>query len=156
MVRMVSTALLAVALIVPAAAVGQTPEDEAQTHLANARKLAGMQFITTEETQCSEIPRTDPYGEPDKDDRVTPTRVFDNVYYVGTRTLGTWVVATGDSLVLIDAMHTKWVKSTLLDGMKKLKLDPSKVAYVIVTQGIGKDYGGAKYFQDTYGSQVVM
>ncbi len=112
--------------------------------------------LPTEELQCNELGADDPYAVTDKEDRVTPTKVFDNLYFVGTRSSGTWVVKTSAGIILINAMHSKWVNSTLLPGLKKLNLDPADVKYVIVTQGEGDHFGGAKYFQDKYGSQVIM
>jgi len=134
----------------------QTPFDEAKEHLAKARALAGREFLTTEELQCSELSSSDPYAVTDKEDRVTPTKVFDNLYYIGTKSVGSWAVKTSQGIILINALHTKWVSSTLLPGLKKLGLNPDDVKYVIVTQGEGDHFGGAKYFQDKNGAQVIM
>ena len=147
-------ALLLASLAAPLAA--QTPLDEAKAHLAKARSLAGMQFLTTEEIQCNELGGGDPYAGYEKEDRVTPAKVFDNLYYIGTKGVGSWVVKSSSGIILINAMHTGWVNSTLLPGFKKLGLNPADVVYVIVTQGEGDHFGGAKYFQDKYDAQVVM
>jgi glyoxylase-like metal-dependent hydrolase (beta-lactamase superfamily II) len=146
--------LLLASLAAPLAA--QTPLDEAKAHLAKARSLAGMQFLPTEEIQCNELGSGDPYAGNEKEDRVTPTKVFDNLYYIGTKGVGSWVVKSSSGIILINAMHTAWVNSTLLPGFKKLGLNPADVVYVIVTQGEGDHFGGAKYFQDKYDAQVVM
>lgn len=134
----------------------QSPADEAQAHLTKARARAGMQFLTTEEVQCRELGLEDPYQQASKSDKATPTQVFDNVYYVGTKTLGAWAVKTSDGIILINAMHTKGVESVLLPGLHKLGLDPAQVKYVIVTHADGDSYGGAKYFQDKNAAQVIM
>lgn len=133
----------------------QSPADEAQAHLEKARKLAGMEFLPTEEVQCRELGSEDPY-RPAKEKDVSPTRVFDNLYYVGTTSVGTWVVRTSAGLILVNAMHTEAVKSVILPGLKKLGLDPADVKYIIVTQADADHYGGAKYFQDKYATQVIM
>jgi glyoxylase-like metal-dependent hydrolase (beta-lactamase superfamily II) len=134
----------------------QSPTEEAQGHLAKARSLAGMQFLATEEVQCRELGLEDPYLQASKDEKATPTQVFDNVYYIGTRTLGAWAVKTSDGIILINAMHTKDVESVLIPGLHKLGLDPAQVKYVVVTHADGDSYGGAKYFQDKYVAQVIM
>lgn len=134
----------------------QSPADEAQTHLTKARSLAGMQFLTTEEVQCRELGLEDPYQPAGKEEKATPTQVFDNVFYVGTKTLGAWVIKTSDGIFLVNAMHTKDVESVVVAGMHKLGLDPAQVKYVIVTHADGDSYGGAKYFQDKYSAQVIM
>jgi metallo-beta-lactamase class B len=134
----------------------QSPADEAQAHLVKARALAGMDFITTEEVQCRELGLEDPYRQTTKEDKATPTQVFDNLFYIGTKTLGAWAIKTSDGIVLVNAMHTKDVESILVPGMHKLGLDPAQVKYVVVTHADGDSYGGAKYFQDKYVAQVIM
>ena len=144
--------LLAATVPLPA----QSPAEEAQLHLTKARTLAGTDFLPTEELLCNELPGASPFDVAEKEDRVTPTKVFDNLYSVGTRSVGTWAVKTSQGIILINALHTKWVTSTLIAGLKKVGLDPADVKYVIVTQGEGDHYGGAKYFQDKYSSAVIM
>jgi glyoxylase-like metal-dependent hydrolase (beta-lactamase superfamily II) len=134
----------------------QSPADEAQSHLVKARSLAGMDFITTEEVQCRELSADDPYRQPTKEDKATPTPVFDNVFYIGTKTLGAWAIKTSDGVILVNAMHTKDVESIVVPGLHKVGLDPAQVKYVVVTQADGDSYGGAKYFQDKYDAQVIM
>ncbi len=152
--------VLACAALLATATIGlaaQAP-DSSHMHLERARALAGLDFLHAEEIQCGEFGSLgpDPYTTLNRDDRVTPTQLFDNLYYVGTRSVGAWVVRTPQGLVLVNALHTDWVKSTLVSGMKKLKLDPADVKYVLVTEPSGADFGGARYFQSTYGTQIVM
>ncbi|HEX3927378.1 MAG TPA: MBL fold metallo-hydrolase [Gemmatimonadales bacterium] len=136
--------------------VAQTAVSEGDTHLAKARALAGLDFLTTEETQCRELPGDDPYRVNTSTEEVKPTQIFDNVYYIGTRSRGAWVVNTSDGIILINALHTRELDGTLLSGLKKLKLDPAQVKYVIVTQADGGAFGGAKYFQDKFAAQVIL
>ncbi len=134
----------------------QTNIDEARAHLAKARSFAGSDFLPTEEVQCQELGPEDPYRISSKDDRIPPTQVFDNLYYIGTKTLGAWAVKTSNGIILINAMHTRSAESEIVPGLKKLGLDPSQVKYVIVTQAEGEAYGGARYFQNRYAAQVIM
>src|ERR1019366_6402182 len=147
--RMRFTACLAALLaIVTNHLTAQSPADEAQTHLAKARALAGMDFLPTEEVQCRELGLDNPYLQASKEDKATPTQVFDNLYYIGNKTLGAWAIKTSDGVILINAMHTKEVESVLVPGLHKLGLDPAQVKFVVVTHADGDSYGGAKYFQD--------
>jgi metallo-beta-lactamase class B len=150
--------VVAAALLFTAASqlTAQSPADEAQAHLAKARSLAGMAFITTEEVQCRELGIEDPYLQASKDDKATPTAVFDNLFYIGTKTLGAWAVKTSGGIILINTMHTKDVESILVPGMHKVGLDPAQVKYVVVTHADPDSYGGAKYFQDKFAAQVIM
>jgi glyoxylase-like metal-dependent hydrolase (beta-lactamase superfamily II) len=146
--------VLGAAWLAPLAA--QTPANDVQAHLTRARALAGSQFLTTEETQCDELAVADPYRPDIKQKTVPPAQIFDNLDYIGTTWVGAWVINTSQGIILVDAMHTDQVNSTLLPGFKKLGLDPAQVKYVIVTQAEGDAYGGAKYFQDKYSAQVIM
>lgn len=140
----------------PARLDAQSPTDEARQHLARARELAGSAFLTTEEVQCNELGEGDPYRAGGKESHLPPTRVFDNLYYVGTDRLGAWAVQTSAGIILINAMHTGSAESMVAGGLRKVGLDPAQVKYVIVTQADGDEYGGAKYFQDKYAAQVIM
>jgi metallo-beta-lactamase class B len=153
-IRAAAALLLASILIRPLAA--QSPADEALAHLTKARALAGTEFITTEEIQCNELGEGDPYHPTAKEKGLPPTKVFDNLFYIGTTNVGAWAVKSSAGIILINSLHTEAVKSVLLPGFKKLGLDPADVKYVIVTEAEGDHYGGAKYFQDKYAAQVIL
>jgi len=150
----VSAIVLAVATR-PLAAQSQTPAEEALAHLTRARMLAGTAFLATEEIQCNELGEGDPYHPTAKEKELTPTKVFDNVFYIGTTNVGAWAVKTSAGIILINSLHTE-ANGKLLSGFKKLGLDPADVKYVIVTEANGDRYGNAKYFQDKYAAQVIM
>jgi metallo-beta-lactamase class B len=84
-------------------------------------------------------------------------KAMDNLYYIGSASVGTWTVVTPDGLILFDAMNnTADVQNIILPGMKKLGLNPAKIKYLIIMHGHGDHYGGAKYIQDTYHPKVLM
>ena len=86
---------------------------------------------------------------------VKPFRIFDNVYYVGIDWVSAYVLKTSEGLILIDALYGKWVQR-LVYNMRQLGLDPNDVKYVLVTHGHFDHAGGAAFFQDRFGAQVVM
>jgi metallo-beta-lactamase class B len=88
--------------------------------------------------------------------RITPTRVFDNVYFVGDRATSAWALTTSAGIILLDAGFHHNVEGTIVAGMKTLGLDPAHIKYVIVSHGHNDHFGGAKFLQSTYGAHIVM
>ncbi|MBU3214817.1 MBL fold metallo-hydrolase [Clostridium estertheticum] len=88
---------------------------------------------------------------------IAPTKVFDKLYFIGTKGTGVWLLNTTDGLILIDSMNdTADAKNIIVPGIKALGFDPADIKYVLVTHGHCDHYGGAKYIQDTYGSKVLL
>jgi len=151
------TLLTACLLISPAEVLAQTPatappSPQAQTHLDAARKFAGNDLPLL----CGgpEKPDADPA---DYTTAEPPTRVFDNLYYVGPKYVSGWVVKTSAGLILIDApFNADLSKNILVHSMIALGLDPAQIKYVVVTHGHTDHFGGSQYFKDTYGAKIVM
>jgi metallo-beta-lactamase class B len=85
-----------------------------------------------------------------------PVKVFDNLYFVGQTEYSAWAVNTSDGIILIDTIFDYSVEAEVVDGLKKLGLDPSKIRYAIVSHGHSDHSGGAKYLQDRFGTRIVM
>lgn len=88
--------------------------------------------------------------------RMEPVRVFDNLYFVGMKTVSAWALTTAEGIILFDAMFHYNVEETVVEGLRKLGLDPATIKYVIVSHGHNDHFGGAKYLQDTYGARIVL
>ena len=86
-----------------------------------------------------------------------PTKVFDQLYYIGMNTVGSWALVTSAGIIQIDTLHNSdEAEKIIAAGYKKAGLDPSQIKYVILTHSHAEHYGGGKYFQDTYNSRVIM
>ncbi len=85
-----------------------------------------------------------------------PAKVFDNLYFVGTKFHNSWALTTTDGIILIDTLYNYATEPEIVDGLKTLGLDPAKVKYVLITHGHGDHDEGAKLFQDRYGSHVAL
>jgi metallo-beta-lactamase class B len=85
-----------------------------------------------------------------------PAKVFDNLYFVGTKEHGAWAVTTSEGIIVIDALYDYAVEDAVVGGLKKLGLDPAQIKYVIVSHGHGDHHGGAKFLQDRFGARVVL
>ncbi len=86
-----------------------------------------------------------------------PTRVFDNLYYLGIEDVSAWAVDTPDGIILIDALNNsaEWIER-IEPGMRKIGLDPARIKHVLVTHGHGDHFGGAAYLTKKYGAPVYM
>ena len=85
-----------------------------------------------------------------------PVKVFDNLYFVGTREHGAWAVVGSEGIIVIDALYEYAVEDEVVGGLKKLGLAPAQIKYLIISHGHGDHHGGAKLLQDRFGARVVM
>src|SRR5206468_7077164 len=63
---------------------------------------------------------------------------------------------TSEGIILIDSGYDYSAKELITDGLKKLKLDPAQIKYVILTHVHGDRFYGAPYLQKTYNARVIM
>ncbi|NIB42354.1 MBL fold metallo-hydrolase [Pseudomaricurvus alkylphenolicus] len=149
-------------------AQGPTTEQEsfsAAAHVQRAKEVGGPELaFHAEGIICQPAPAQIPYALNNiphflnpKAPAVEPFAAFDNLYYVGPYAVGTWILDTGDGLILFDALNNEGeVKRILLPGMKQLGLDPNDLKYLVITHAHFDHYGGAHYLQQTYGVRVIM
>jgi metallo-beta-lactamase class B len=87
---------------------------------------------------------------------IPPTRVFDNLYYVGDEFVGAWLIQSDQGLIMIDAFTSNIDAQRYASiDMRQLGLDAKQIRYVVVTHGHWDHYGGASYFQKL-GARIVM
>ena len=84
-----------------------------------------------------------------------PFKVFDNVYYVGTSHVSSYLITTSVGLVLIDATAADAVEG-LLDRIAALGFDPKQIEYLLITHPHNDHYGGAVRIQELTGATVCM
>lgn len=88
---------------------------------------------------------------------IEPTQVFDNLYYVGTGGVASWVLSTSDGLIVIDALNNnEEAQKYIENGLYALGLNPQDIKYLLITHGHGDHYGGQDYLVNKYHPQVVM
>ena len=85
-----------------------------------------------------------------------PVKVFDNMYYVGMTEYSAWAITTSQGIILLDAIYDYSVEDEVVEGLKKLGLNPADIKYVVVAHGHLDHAGGAKYLQEKYNARVVM
>ena len=84
-----------------------------------------------------------------------PFKVFDNIYYVGTDHVSSYLITTSDGLVLIDATSAKTVDG-VLENIRQLGFDPRNIKYVLITQAHQDHYGGAPRLKEATGATIAM
>src|SRR5438552_1610705 len=84
-----------------------------------------------------------------------PTKLFDNLYAVGNSETAVYALTTSNGIILFDSGFTDKTESDVVAGLQKLGLDPAKIKYILLGHGHADHFGGAKYFQDHYGTQVA-
>jgi metallo-beta-lactamase class B len=154
MARLVSV-LMAGALAVPAVA-GESPD--ALSHAQAAAKIAGADLtgpLFLCQPHAGGVIREALVNGSKR--WIEPTRLFDNLYFVGTEFVGVLAFQTKDGLILFDAGQSEAeARDHIVPGLVKLGLDPKTIRYVVVTHGHRDHFGGAEYLQRTYGAHVAM
>ena len=85
-----------------------------------------------------------------------PYKVFDNLYFVGTRIHSAWALTTSQGIVIIDTLFDYASEPEIVDGLTKLKLNPRDIKYVLISHAHGDHDQGAALLQSRYGAKVVM
>jgi len=85
-----------------------------------------------------------------------PVKVFDNLYWLGQTEYSVWAVNTSAGIIIIDTIFDYSVEDEVVDGLKKVGLDPANIKYVIVSHGHSDHSGGAKLLQDRFHARVLM
>jgi metallo-beta-lactamase class B len=78
---------------------------------------------------------------------IEPIKLFDNLYFVGTNTVGSLIVDTGDGLVMIDTGIGDTDIAMMVNDMKKLGLDPSKIKLILISHEHFDHYGGVQFLK---------
>ena len=79
-----------------------------------------------------------------------PFKVFDNLYFVGTGEVASYIITTSDGLILLDTLYGGPYTGYLIENMREMGLDIADVKYVLMMQGHWDHYGGARELQDEH------
>lgn len=150
--------------------LAQAPINEVDVHIATAKAAAREDYRGTFINLC--LPGTGGRGTaqpagarrgggtPTTPDRAnwyaSPYKVFDNLYWLGTRQHSSWALRTSAGLIIIDTNFAWATQPEIIDGLTKLNLNPSDVKYVIISHAHGDHDQGAAELQKRYGAKVVM
>jgi metallo-beta-lactamase class B len=155
------TVVLAVTCSAGLQAQGTSPSD---AHLRTALASAGKEYTDLFDTTCGLIrpdmlinktPTPPTVATIRSTWHVEPAKVFDNLYFVGQSEYSAWAITTSEGIIVMDAIYEYSVEDQVVDGLKKLGLDPKQIKYVIISHAHGDHVGGAKKLQDL-GAKIVM
>jgi metallo-beta-lactamase class B len=162
-------ALAVLAATIATTARAQGPATAAATPdqlVAAAKRAAGVDHPGTFLRICvapdNLAPRPAPAaaGPRTVPDRATwyaaPYKVFDDLYFVGTKVHSSWALTTTDGIVIIDTLFDYASEPEIVDGLKTLGLDPRNIKYVLISHAHGDHDQGAALLQSRYGAKVVM
>jgi metallo-beta-lactamase class B len=157
---------LAALLTLSAAATNAQPQPGTpDALLAAARQAAGLDHAGTYRRICG-MP-DNRFGAPQRPpgNRTTPARdswyarpyrVFDNLYFIGTRIHSAWALTTSEGIIVIDSVFEYAVEDEMVQGLIALDLDPNDVRYILISHAHGDHDQGAAIFQRRFGTEIVM
>ncbi len=85
-----------------------------------------------------------------------PVKVFDNLYWFGQTEFSVWAITTSEGIIVIDTIYDYSVQDEVVDGMRKMGLDPTTIKYAIVSHGHNDHSGGAKLLQDEFKTRILL
>src|SRR5215470_8486935 len=153
---------LAAALAFGMTAVHAQDNPVIEQHMAVAAKAAkadllgalGLCKTATPQPAASFM---DNYNKMKGEPPLEPMQVMDDLSFLGNYWTSAWAVKTSKGIVIIDALSNgDEAKQYIEGGLKKLKLDPSDIKYVIVSHAHGDHYGGAAYLKKKFDAKIVM
>ena len=156
------------AMLLATAALAQAPSSQIDTHVLAAKTAAGQDYRATFVNLC--LPSAPPgggagpagrgAGAPQTPDRANwyapPFKVFDNLYWMGTRQHSSWALQTSGGIIIIDTNFAWATQPEIIDGLTKLGLNPRDIKYVLISHAHGDHDQGAAELQTRYGAKVVM
>ena len=173
------------AALLGAVVIAQSPQTDSDVHLASARAAAGMDFRNSFINLCLPGGGRGPAGagatgraagqgggagaaggaaaargrggQPDRASWYAPPfKVFDNLYWLGTRQHSSWALQTSDGLIIIDTNFAWATEPEIVAGVTKLGLNPRDIKYVVISHAHGDHDQGAAELQKRFGAKVVM
>src|ERR1700722_11260709 len=92
-------------------------------NLLAAQDLAGRNLYDCKTPPEAAAPRGTPLNAP-------PTKVFDQLYYLGTNIVASWALVTSAGIIQIDSLdNPEEAQQVIIGGYKKLGLDPAQMKY---------------------------
>jgi metallo-beta-lactamase class B len=123
-------------------------------HINAAKKLAADDSFLANPNNFFCVPgnaRAQNNSAPD----LEAVKLFDNVYAVGNSETAVYALTSSEGIVLLDAGFENKAEAVLVPQLQKLGLDPANVKYILLGHGHADHFGGAKFFQDKYGTKIA-
>lgn len=163
--------LATVALGLPSCApadTGPTPVEVVRDHVEAARAAAGSDHAFVFGQLCAgpieavnapavegAVPMGLPSTDAERDWYAEPVQVFDDLFFLGQTRYSVWGLQTSEGIILVDSIFDYSVEAEVIDGLRRLGIDPAEIRYVIISHAHGDHVGGAGILQQ-HGARVVM
>jgi metallo-beta-lactamase class B len=154
--------------LVHAPGMAQTPADAVSSYVEAARAFAGSDHAFVFGRLCEtpmqavnaapvteEVPGALPTIDPEREWYAEPAQVFDDLYFLGQTVFSVWALRTSEGIILVDAIFDYSVEAEVIEGLRKLGIDPAEIRYLIVSHAHLDHSGGAAILQ-RHGARVVM
>src|SRR6185503_2098227 len=102
---------------------------DAMFRLICSQPRAGAREPAVGPGESDELAKTKPV--PREDWYVPPAKVFDNLYFIGTKTESTWALTTSEGIILL-LTNFDWVMPDLLGELKAFGQNAADIKYVVV------------------------
>lgn len=100
---------------------------------------AAAKFVQNE-TSALEISKT-----PTSYTIIEPLKLFDNLYFIGTTTVGAYIIDSGAGLIMLDTGCDNVDAAIMVEGIRKLGLNPEKIRIIFISHEHFDHYGGVQY-----------
>ncbi|MFO1505157.1 MAG: MBL fold metallo-hydrolase [Steroidobacteraceae bacterium] len=150
------------------APAGESPAQSVTRHVESARRAAGVDHGFIFGRLCEEpirairaapatgeVPAELPGGDADRKWYAEPARVFDDLFFLGQTAFSVWGLRTSAGIILVDSIFDYSVEAEVLQGLRKLGMDPADIRYVIISHAHADHSGGAGILQ-RQDARIVM
>jgi len=143
---------------------------EIEDAIRQAKQAAGFEYLGVLNRLCVLPPSLgentsnnvpgyvrDPSLAPPRDSwYAAPVQVFDDLYWLGGSVHSAWLLTGSEGHILIDTQFPYNSGELILEGMRKLGLDPADIRYILISQAHGDHIGGVEVVQAASGAPVIM
>lgn len=78
-----------------------------------------------------------------------------SIWFVGNRYVSTYLIDTGEGLILIDPGFKETIYM-VFDGIRKLGFDPARIKHIFLSHGHVDHVGGTRFLQEYSGAKVWL
>ncbi len=80
---------------------------------------------------------------------IAPLKVFDNVYWMGSKAVGVLIIDTGEGLIMIDSGSNDAEADHIVKSCREMGLDPAAIRLIVISHEHYDHYGGLTRLQKT-------
>lgn len=86
---------------------------------------------------------------------VKPFRIFSNLYFVGNKDVGSYLLDTEEGLILIDTTYPT-TRAILIQSIWEAGFNPKNIRYILHTHGHFDHFGATKLLQSLSGAKTFL